>query len=272
MKKTIYLLVFMCAYLAEAQINEPFNDAVPSDWGEWSDSFISWEHNTDFGNQAAGCVMISNTGATGSKTRLETPFVDLSIYLNPEIDFSVALIKNNFLAPSVALLYDIGGGWVMLEQWNGDGDNNPIDSSFNPDPTLSQENVNWVDLSYDLVGLANQTNIRFAIQAEITNGGWVLVDDINMTNDGLNNLSVSEQANAEISIYPNPTNGLTFIQADPLYYSKFILSELSGKNIREQEIHQSETLINVGGLSKGVYFVSLYKGDVLKVTKKIIIE
>ena len=155
---------------------------------------------------------------------------------------------------------------------NGDGDDNPIDSTFNPEITLSGDNVTWVTLNYNLSDLANETNIRFAMQADIINGGWVLIDDVNMTNNGPSNLSVGEQNQVQLSLYPNPTSAYVCINTNPSYCNKALLHDLSGKRVKVLEIQNAETMLQLEGLAKGTYLLSLYNDESLMTTKKVILK
>ncbi len=181
MKKTLLITLLFCLFtFVQAQIlNESFDSGIPTNWTQGNGA-ITWTANNTLGASNTGCAMADFSNGSGSGTNwLQTHFVDLSTVSNPEIRFSVALIRNNFLPPDISLWYDNGNGWQQLSSWGGMSAVNNITQTFSSSP-LDENNVTWVDVSYDLAALATNTNIRFSFGADFTNGGWVLVDDVSI--------------------------------------------------------------------------------------------
>lgn len=74
-------------------------------------------------------------------------------------------------------------------------------------------------------------------------------------------------------LYPNPNNGEFTIRASgtinkPLQYKIY---DISGRRISEGTIQDEETHITCNGLNTGTYLVSVYDGDVLKSTTRLVI-
>ena len=77
----------------------------------------------------------------------------------------------------------------------------------------------------------------------------------------------NEQANNTVHVWPNPTNGLLYIQADNI-------ERIEVFNILGQTVLQAEKVesINLEGLEKGIYFLRVYdsnsNSNVIKIVKK----
>lgn len=173
-KLTLFCILISTTLTFGQLLDENFDNGLPGNWTQGSADGISWTSNTSLGVGSSGCAIAdySLSSASGNAW-LQTPFMDLSTLTNPEITFSVALVANNFVAPDVSLWYDNGAGWVQLTSWG-----NNISQTADLSPPLDGANVTWVDLNYDLLAVANNTNIRFSLGSDFTNGGWVLVDDV----------------------------------------------------------------------------------------------
>lgn len=94
-------------------------------------------------------------------------------------------------------------------------------------------------------------------------GAWV--NDDNGNNSGhvrvFNNqlLGVDEQNLSNLVLYPNPTNGLTFIKLEDASNNlKLNMYNMLGQNVMTKTFSQTNTIqFNTGDLSKGVYVVNL---------------
>ena len=96
-------------------------------------------------------------------------------------------------------------------------------------------------------------------------------ENLNQVVTACNNLSVSQNdLENKIEIFPNPTNAILNIKSrDNKILNKIVISDLTGKIIFTN--NQNTNKINVQSLSKGLYFLELFSGD-LKLVHKFIKE
>lgn len=175
------LLIFGIG-ITHAQLNENFDSGFPTGWTQ-NASPISWNHSTTGGNTTPGAMYAFDTGSSNGEAWLQTPWMDLTTMVYPRVEFSAVSVRNNYLAPVVSLWYDIGNGWVLLDDWGGlwnqTSDNAVFPDVFVSDPSTWEPQISdWYDLAYDLTTLNHQSNIRFAFGYEGINGGAIWLDDI----------------------------------------------------------------------------------------------
>lgn len=84
-----------------------------------------------------------------------------------------------------------------------------------------------------------------------------------------NTLSVSDNTLAEVTIYPNPSNG--FLKVETPKAVDIQINNILGKTVFAQKEVTGETVLNVSNLNTGVYFVTITNGTQNE-TKKIIIK
>jgi hypothetical protein len=84
----------------------------------------------------------------------------------------------------------------------------------------------------------------------------------------------TNELNASIELYPNPTQGEFYINNERLVnLQSVVIYDVSGRLISQQDISSASPLIVVylNGVSKGVYFVNIQSGN-KTITKKIVLE
>lgn len=81
-------------------------------------------------------------------------------------------------------------------------------------------------------------------------------------------LNVKEVLNSKISIYPNPSNDVFYIDAAVL--SKVEIYDLNGRMLKSFANVSSNQAINVQDLNKGIYLVKILSGNTFEVKKLII--
>lgn len=76
----------------------------------------------------------------------------------------------------------------------------------------------------------------------------------------------------DLKIYPNPTSNKLTLNINNIDYSSlsYQLNDMQGKCIQNQKIESNSTIISIGNLSKGVYFLSIIKNRIEVKTFKII--
>ncbi len=83
-------------------------------------------------------------------------------------------------------------------------------------------------------------------------------------------ISSSNQFN-KYTLYPNPARDFANLQMDKLVNGTIAITDLYGKELRRQTINSKLQRLNIEGLSKGMYFVTIATNE-NKVTEKLLIE
>lgn len=89
---------------------------------------------------------------------------------------------------------------------------------------------------------------------------------------GLNAVSVKSAGEVDIfSIYPVPNNGVFTVEPSAPGVSKLVVSNMLGQVVANRTIEQAE-VIDMGGLSSGVYFISLTDSNNNTQTKRFMLQ
>ncbi len=99
--------------------------------------------------------------------------------------------------------------------------------------------------------------------------GCLLIETVVL--DFVNGLSDVDDG-MEVVVYPNPTNGMLFIESDLMLKSMSVVDVL-GRSVREVELMQGGDVleVNVGGLAPGVYFLRFGTDDG-EVVRRVVVE
>ena len=82
-------------------------------------------------------------------------------------------------------------------------------------------------------------------------------------------IGVEEDIISGLNIYPNPSNGIVNIDLDQNGEFSVEVTDILGKSISRETI-QSNTILNLNNLEKGVYFVTVSNNEIMKTTKVIV--
>ncbi len=124
-----------------------------------------------------------------------------------------------------------------------------------------------VSIRFDMAdGMINATDLNSLVG--YLNGEEVNVEVINMNTVGINNLTSNSK---EVSVYPNPTNGILNIVA--IEDCTVQLLDVAGKQVLLQtSINANETQsINVDQFANGVYFLRIFNNNFIT-NKKVILN
>lgn len=185
MKRIILQLGFLSTIFfinnssAQTILAEDFATSIPASWTLNTSGGATWVYNNMIGVNQTGCMLIDQSQSSGAtKGSIETPAVDLTTVNYPTLSFKVASIRSNFVAPVFNIYYSTGGAWQLLSSWGEYQTDHLINTSGPCSPTVSSTCASWVSVTYDLAAVANNTNIKFAFEGDLINGGWLLVDDL----------------------------------------------------------------------------------------------
>lgn len=137
----------------------------------------------------------------------------------------------------------------------------------------------WIDCNNGNVAISGETNQSYTPSAS---GDYAVIISDGACSDTSNCINVVvteivyEAEIDKISIYPNPTNGLVTIAIKNANIETLIISvvDIQGKEVfasRESNIATNyNKLINLEGLSKGMYYIKLSTGADVKIQKLIV--
>ena len=269
-----------------------FEDAseLSADWqvtkavsiGDWSFNSIensSWEWiNGVAVSGSAGLMINKNNLSLGEADELISVAYDLSALASPAIKFSWSGASLNTFPVNevnVYFSYDCGGVWRTL----GSLTNVQVASAGMYTTNFKPTTDEWNDTVMTNNQLKND-NIKFKFEY-VTNG--------NANNFYLDNIEIGEAATlmlpnstitSRVSIYPNPTNGETFIELNNLA-NKVIevkLVNILGSEIMHLfsgEIEDDYYMINnidLSHLETGIYFVKVVADGGIVMTDKLILK
>jgi len=130
--------------------------------------------------------------------------------------------------------------------------------------SIQQENAEWTNRSVDLSAEGYNGQSIYVAYRNNTNDGFKLyIDDISVTKD--DPAAISEITNVQLSVYPNPTNDVVYVQTETEINS-IQLMDLSGKLIRD---NQTNTVLKTHDLPNGIYLLTVFTTQG-KITRRIV--
>ncbi len=226
---------------------------------------------------ANGIFRTNNGGQTWYQDFDELTGTPYGIFQYDNVIFAVGtggmIFKNNL----TNMLY--------VEQINVSGEND-INSITVQDGTLqiiaevlpeeaTDKNVTWTISEGSDYGHINSEGILTAtnngtlrVRATANDGSEVFGEtDIEISNQ---NIGVENIKN-KFSICPNPSTGIFIIKTNENYFSEIEITDITGKIIKQFQISERETIIDLKDRAVGVYFIRLKSKNSI-FTEKIIIE
>lgn len=261
MKKLLLFTIVMLfrAASGSAQLaTENFDSGLPAAWTMSAAS--TWSLKPGFGTAGTSCLYTEEMSTNTSVVSYVSPAFNLSGYATMTITFKGAATKTNFLVPNIALSINSGAGKQLLSRW-GSGFTQPTTYTLNDVADFSYpldlENVEWVSCTH-MFSVPNATAVSFYFDAEMVNGGYVLLDDIiiRATPKVIAGINESDGL-AEFKIYPIPAkNEKISIEGDvgvELSIYDFVGRQLD-TNLYASRNDKGFELNN---LPSGIYFVRL---------------
>ena len=254
MKKQLLILLVFITYNAFAQCIDP----VITDFECSGPSHGSYPGNlTTVTNPNSSGI---NTSANvGEYTDDGTNAWDALIF---DYGTAIDLTTNNILKvklytpTSIQILAKIEGGTGSVHEIRS-----PFSTGIGPVNT-------WIEFVYDFSAYSNNStggdaNTKLVL---FINGGQTggtpadvyHIDDIQWTS---NVLSIEEEAiNANIRVYPNPTQDIINIDSKEIIDSYEIM-EVTGKVVLKEKLESSLKTIDISNLKPGLYFFRIKSGD-----------
>jgi Leucine-rich repeat (LRR) protein len=146
----------------------------------------------------------------------------------------------------------------------GDGSNDADNDVF-----IIEDNILKTNLSLDY-----ETKSEYFIYVQTEDAGGLFFEKafkIVVTDKDETNIEINSE-NHEISVYPNPTNGLVYINLDKITGNvKVTIYNLMGKCIYQQKVGIGESFLDLSDISKGTFFLKI-NSDKETYSKIIIIQ
>jgi len=235
-------------------------------------------------SEFATYVNIKNYNGFGERDRLITPLLNFYYHKDITFSFSFAYAQRNANTTDSLIVYlsENGGvDWSRLLTLAEDttavrkfSTHAPSFSNFLPTDTAywcgAIDNPQCVNV--DLSDYYGKPNMRIMFETYNGFGNNILIDDINIegTISAVPEITSSQN---ELSIYPNPSNGLVFVSLKELIGNKSLtIIDLTGRVVFEKTIDSNvETFsVNLEHLQKGIYIIKAHNLDSTQTQKLIL--
>ena len=232
----------------------------------------AWERGVrPIGTMGSGgnTVYTSNLTTTNypdlTKSYLVSQCYDLSSVSNPQISFEMKFdLEQDWDIVYVEYSTNFGASWSVLGTMGTNWYNSDRTQATAGNDCYNCPGAQWTgtDLtlktySYPLNSLGAPSNVIFRIvfhSDESVNQKGVNVDDFVIT--GVLANESFEMSN--ISVYPNPSNGLVTITYGTFEPTQIQVYDISGKLILTKEsLNVSETNLDLSSASQGIYFIKI---------------
>jgi PKD repeat protein len=270
-------------YFKETFEGNSFKDAM---WTvENPDADVTWElfetGGSTPGTIAAG-IDLSNYQKIGELDRIISPPFNLTGMSNAVLEFQHAYSQKHDGFSDSLIVYvssDCNQEWVRIYAGGEDGTGSfatqePMDD-FWPQTAADWCMAGWGAscIALELGDYAGKSGVRFAFESYSWFGNPMFIDNVTVTQ------FVGEEENmisdAEVMIYPNPTNGTFNIELpENAEFADVNIVNYLGQSVYSAPLTEAERKISINpeaNWTKGVYFVRL-TGNGQSVTKKIILN
>jgi hypothetical protein len=189
----------------------------------------------------------------------------------------VATVKNNFLNPDLVLYYDNGAGPQFLARWGGGFNANTTytltSNSADYVPPLDAQNVYWEACSHTVAAISG-TAVNFMFEADLYNGGYVLLDDIVISGITSTITALSNNtADAERLLFQNPVPDKK-LQLKQGRIKQVQLTDLLGRSYSPAGIREKGTgqELDLSNLPAGIYYLQVVPEGKAPFVGKILLE
>jgi hypothetical protein len=277
-------IVFPYAYSFESE-NELNTDwvltqpqSIDSEWEFQSSINTVWEWTSKASNAGNASIMIDGDNLALGSTEIVSPAYDLSDLTTPSIKFSwsgAASSTSPVNELNVSYSSTCGKTWSPLGTIDAVNSANAGMYLSNFAPNTSE----WIDTVMTKTQLKND-NIMFKFEYVINgNSNNFYLDNI-MIGEESELMMVENTAASRVSIYPNPTDGKTFIELNNLANKQIEvkLVNILGAEIMHLfsgEIVSNYYMINnidLSHLETGIYFVKVVADGDIVMTDKLILK
>jgi PKD repeat protein len=250
------------------------------------DNEKTWEITSVGGSEPgdqASYMNLRNYSGLGERDNLITPMINLSPFENAYLEFQYAYARRfeqNNDSLNVYVSNDCGQSWTKVMAKGEDGS-----GSFETRPMLSGNFVPETEEEWcknndsitcafiNISDYAGSPDIQIKFESYNGFGNNLFVDNVSIKSTF--DVSEGELNPGTISIYPNPTEDLLYINLNSIKGSTQISilnyagQQILSKNLKVMQ-ENTVTEFNLEGLSKGIYFIQLRTGSKLYIEKLVL--
>ena len=251
------------------------------------DDDITWEITSTAGNTPgfrSASIDLRNYTSLGERDRLISPPFNFSNYSSVFMDFKHAYAQRFASSQDSLIVYvsnDCGESWSKIFEIAEDGTGSFATSPLNTNTFIPQDEDDWCNsgfgsncFSLDLTPWAGSHDVKVMFESVVGFGNNMYIDNLEFS--VISDTRENSMAQNEISIYPNPSNGLFSIRLNKSINAESIdILNIHGQMVFQSDISSnSESSIielNLTSLPKGIYFIRLNSEQKTQ-AKKIIIK
>ena len=216
----------------------------------------NWHYGT--GNPAGNALAIQWSNASLMDEWAISPELDLSA-----ITGSISLTFDFFM--SYYWHVDPNNGADVMLKVSTDGGANWTEI-WKEEDYGTFESFTWYTTSVPFDAYAGQSNVKFAFHFLGTDGAETMIDNIKI--DFETGSSINDNATNQVSVYPNPSNGLVNVQVSEK--SIVTLVDLTGRVIATYQVNGNET-VSFNQAAAGVYILKVESKNHVS-THKLIVQ
>jgi hypothetical protein len=212
---------------------------------------------------------------TGHVASLLTDEFDLSGADNAQLTFDWAygqLAAGETSELDISVSDDCGSTWTSI--WSNSGDNLATAGADNQNVFYPQA-ADWDSMSVDLSAYDGNSALLVRFSLTIDGGNCLYLDNIGVANNPEGPNAIAENAlSGNVSVYPNPSNGTSFVRVELEEASSIVASvvDMTGKVVAMQTLNGNGVhTLPTQDLAKGLYYINLQAGEQV-VIEKLIIE
>lgn len=277
MKTINYFLLLVALFLLTNEsksqfLSENFNAGIPATWTQ--SATATWSLS-NLGTAGSSCIVTEDNTTSNITVSMITPSMNLNAVTNLTISFKAAVVKNNFICPNIVLYSETGNGPQFLSRWGSGFTSNTthtISEGFNSQPPLEASAIFWESCTHTLSAISGNM-VRFILEAEFVNGGYVLLDDIVISGVTPITTSLSSATpNKFVALFPNPTS-TKLITLGGIDYTAVYIFDISGRIVpTEYYKKENSTAVILGDLTPGTYFLKALNEEKTIISKKLVVE
>jgi len=237
-----------------------------------------WCNNNELGsldvsaNKYLSSLLCRNTGLNDLSVEQNPVLVDLRCSGNKLT--LLDLSKNYFLAYldcSTNLLTNLDVT-INTDLTNLICDENLLTTlDISKNTAIGTKDYAWSD-DLDISGMPTLTCVSVWVMPFPPDSLEVIMDgspNVVFTTEACSGVGVEEDIQYELSVYPNPVNGITTLQLEvPAEYSIEIVS-MNGQVVMQRQFSGSSYELDLSSIPKGIYFLTIGSGEFVT-TKKIV--
>jgi PKD repeat protein len=275
---------FITVISSISDIKTPFTESFENDqlflkdWNIIETGTYGWKRTAtkSFSGSASLQGVIDANTATNTRYNIYSPPIDMSTLglSNPVFSFKAAYAQADITKSELLVLHasvDCGITWKAVSGYRSNTGLTSVSGTFaNWSPKDASE---WKTQTADLSAYSSIKNLMLRFELVSQSGNSVFIDNINISR---NAVGIKQTfSDAEISVYPNPTNGAFKIELNLKNKNNLSLKlyDALGREIKDlsQEIG-TDNLINVVGLPVGAYYIKADNGTFTAQKRVIVLK